>query len=451
MPFTNKTDKKRGIHIELPPFVGSILERLRCRHFSSYIVGGALRDIILGRRVLDWDISTSAKVDEIKSIFSDIRHYSLKHETVTLVESGKLFEITTMKGKGNSGLNIKEDLNHRDFTINAMAYDDINCIILDPHDGRRDIEGRVVRGVLNPEHRFREDPLRMLRAVRIAAELNFKIEQETLDCISFNHRLLGSISVERIRDELLKILMVEKPSRPLNILRKTGILKEIMPELLEGYRKKQNKWHRHTIYRHAVETVDRVPPKPVLRLAALLHDVAKPRVRDKINGEFHFYNHEKAGAVIGKEIMERLRFSNDDMKKALNLISLHMIDYNRDWSDGAVRRLIKRAGHDIHDLISLRRADINAHGVDHMEPALLDELEDRIERIGGENSTLGISDLAIGGREVMNILKLKPGPCVGDALNRLYEAVIDNPDLNTKDSLMELLREKKEKQIECNH
>lgn len=430
--------------MELPAFVISILERLRSHNFNAFVVGGALRDVILGRRVIDWDISTDADTGEIKSVFRDTRHYSLKHETVTLVKTGKLFEITSMKGKADSGANINEDLNHRDFTINAMAYDDLNGIILDPHDGRNDIEGRSIRGVLNPEDRFREDPLRMLRAVRISAELGFKIEQNTLKCISHNSELLKSVSVERIRDEFLRILLAEKPSGPVNILRKTGMLKEIMPELLEGYRKRQNKWHSYTIYRHAMETIDHVPSAPVLRMAALLHDVAKPRVREKFNGEYHFYKHEKASAVIARNIMERLRFSNEEIKRVTKLISLHMIDYNSDWSDGAVRRLIKRAGNDFEDLISLRRADIHAHGIGKSDFAILNELEQRVEQIGGKNSTLAVSDLALDGEKVMNILELNPGPDVGKVLNRLYEMVIDNPGLNTEEKLIELLLESSE-------
>ncbi|MFC1840138.1 CCA tRNA nucleotidyltransferase [Thermodesulfobacteriota bacterium] len=439
-----KTDKNIKFNVELPPFVKTILERLRQHNFMAYVVGGALRDVILGRGIIDWDISTNADTGEIKSVFSDTRHYSLKHETVTLVKPGNHFEITTMRGKGSPELNINTDLNHRDFTINAMAYDDINGIILDPHDGRIDIEKKIVRGVLDPEKRFLEDPLRMLRAVRIAAELGFKIENKTLNCISINSELLKSVSVERIRDEFLRILLAERPSRPLNILRKTGLLKEIIPELLEGYRKKQNKWHRYTIYRHVMEAIDHIPSTPVLRLAALLHDIAKPRVREKINGEFHFYNHEKASAGIAKEIMERLRFSNEEVRKVTSIVSLHMIDYNSSWSDGAVRRLMKRAGNDIDDLIRLRRADIQAHGIEHNEYVILDELEHRIKQVGGKKSALRISDLAVDGKKIMNILNLKQGPDVGNILNRLHEMVIDDPDFNTEERLIEFLLEARE-------
>jgi putative nucleotidyltransferase with HDIG domain len=434
-----KANKKDRFNMELPANVISVLERLRGHNFKAYVVGGALRDVMLDRRVFDWDISTDASTREIKSVFSDTRHYSLKHETVTLVKKGKLFEVTSMKGQGNSGKNIYEDLNHRDFTINAMAYDDLTGIILDPHDGRNDIEGRIIRGVLNPVERIREDPLRMLRAVRISAELGFKIEPNTLECISHNSELLNSVSVERIRDEFLRILLSEKPSGPLNTLRKTVMLKEIIPELLEGYRKRQNKWHSYTIYRHTMETIDHVASTPVLRMAALLHDVAKPRVREKFNGEYKFYKHEKAGAALARDIMERLRFSNEEIKKVTNLISLHMIDYNSDWSDGAVRRLIKRAGNDFEDLISLRKADIKAHGTGESDLNFLDELEQRVEQVGGKNSILALSDLALDGEKIMSILDLNPGPEVGRVLNRLYEMVIDNPGLNTEEKLIELL------------
>jgi putative nucleotidyltransferase with HDIG domain len=190
-----------------------------------------------------------------------------------------------------------------------------------------------------------------------------------------------------------------------------------------------------------METIDHIPPTPVLRLAALLHDIAKPRVREKINGEFHFYNHEKASADTAREIMERLRFSNEEVRKVAKLISLHMIDYSRDWSEGAVRRLIKRAENDVDNLIRLRRADSQAHGIEDNESDVLDELEKRIKQVGGKNSLLKISDLALDGKKIMNILNLKEGPDVGNVLNSLYETVIDNPDLNTEERLTKLLLE----------
>jgi len=439
---TKKTDKYFNFKMEIPSFVRFILKRLRQNNFKAFVVGGALRDAILGRNIIDWDISTNANVSEIKSVFSDIRQYALKHETVILVQSKSLFEITVMKRAGDSKLNINNDLSRRDFTINAMAYDDIKGIILDPHDGIMDIKNKIVRGVLDPNQRFREDPLRLLRAVRIAAELRFEIEDKTLDCMSLTAEKLKAVSVERIRDEFLRILLAEKPSKWINILRKTGVIKEVIPELLEGYRKKQNKWHRYTIYKHIMMTVDNVVSMTVLRLAALLHDVAKPRVREKINGKFHFYNHEKISATVAQEIMERLRFSNETIKKVINLITYHMIAYNRDWTDGAVRRLIKRAGNDnVEDLIKLRRADILAHGIDHGELDLLDELEQRIGQIGRKISILNVSDLAIDGKKIMKILDFKQGPSVGNAMKMLHEIVIDNPELNTEEKLTEILIE----------
>jgi len=439
---TKKTDKYFNFKMEIPSFVRFILKRLRQNNFKAFVVGGALRDAILGRNIIDWDISTNANVSEIKSVFSDIRQYALKHETVILVQSKSLFEITVMKRAGDSKLNINNDLSRRDFTINAMAYDDIKGIILDPHDGIMDIKNKIVRGVLDPNQRFREDPLRLLRAVRIAAELRFEIEDKTLDCMSLTAEKLKAVSVERIRDEFLRILLAEKPSKWINILRKTGVIKEVIPELLEGYRKKQNKWHRYTIYKHIMMTVDNVASMTVLRLAALLHDVAKPRVREKINGKFHFYNHEKISATVAQEIMERLRFSNETIKKVINLITYHMIAYNRDWTDGAVRRLIKRAGNDnVEDLIKLRRADILAHGIDHGELDLLDELEQRIGQIGRKISILNVSDLAIDGKKIMKILDFKQGPSVGNAMKMLHEIVIDNPELNTEEKLTEILIE----------
>lgn len=437
-----RVEKYFGFKMEIPPHVRFILERLRENNFDAYIVGGAVRDSILGRSIPDWDITTSGSTGEIRRIFNDTRQYSLKHETVTLVKSKKQYEITVMKGRVKK---IEKDLAHRDFTVNAMAYDDTRGIVLDPYMGKKDLEGKCIRGVSDPCARFEEDPLRILRAVRLASELGFAIETETMECISNMSGKLESVSVERIRDELRRILLAEKPSKWINILRKTGVLDEIIPELSEGYRKKQNKWHRYTVYRHIMASLDRVPPVLILRLSALLHDIAKPRVREKINGEFHFYAHEKKSALMAGEIMERLKFAGNEIKKVTALVSLHMIDYKSSWSEGAVRRLIRRAGaENINDLLLLRRADILAHGSDNdYELSLLDELEQRIKKAMAKAPALDASDLKINGKEIMDILGIKRGPRVGNAIKMLLDIVMDDPDLNSGKKLRKLLLEAK--------
>jgi poly(A) polymerase/tRNA nucleotidyltransferase (CCA-adding enzyme) len=433
--------------MEIPKFVMIIIDRLRDCGYQAYIVGGAVRDMCLHRPVGDWDVATSAPHEKIRSIFDDMRYFSIKHDTVTLVDDAYHYEVTTFRGSGKFNQSIEEDLGHRDFTMNAMAYDAYGTgtgAILDPHGGREDIIRKHVRAVGNPKERFLEDPHRLLRAIRLAAELTFRIEQGTMETISMMSPLLASVAQERIRDELMKILMVTRPSLGFNLMVRTGLLKQFLPELLEGYRKKQNRHHRYTIYKHVMESVDGVEPNTILRLTALFHDIAKPRVRQKRKGEWHFKGHEEASARLAGEIMERLRFSNEMKEQVVNLIEHHMIWYDSEWSDGAVRRLIRRAGPErIDHLISFRRADLLAHGKEDEKLDLLAGLEKRIEELSKRPLTLKTKDLAINGHTIMEILGLSPGPNVGKIANELMEKVTDHPELNTKEGLITLLKEKK--------
>jgi len=433
--------------MEIPKFVMIIIKRLRDCGYQAYIVGGAIRDMFLDRPVGDWDVATSAPHEKIRSIFGDMRYFSIKHDTVTLVDDAHHYEVTTFKGSGKIQHSIEEDLGHRDFTINAMAYDAYGTgkkAILDPHGGREDILRKQVRAVGNPKERFLEDPHRLLRAIRLAAELTFRIEQRTMETISMMSQQLASVAQERIRDELMKILMTTRPSLGFNLMVRTGLLKQFLPELLEGYRKKQNRYHRYTIYKHVMESVDRVGPNPTLRLTALLHDIAKPRVRQKKKGEWHFTGHEEASARLAGGIMERLRFSSDMKDQVVTLIEHHMIWYDSEWADGAVRRLIRRVGpENIDHLISFRRADLLAHGQGDGKLDLLSGLEKRIEELSKRPLALKAKDLAINGHTIMELLGLSPGPNVGKIVNELMEKVTDHPELNTKERLIALLKEKK--------
>lgn len=422
--------------MDIPDFVGRVLSRLHDSNYQAYVVGGAVRDNFLRRPVADWDVATDAPPEKIRSLFHDVRNFSLGHGTVSLVHSPGHFEVTTFRGPIDFGHGIKEDLARRDFTINAMAYDVNNEIILDPFGGRGDISKRLVRAVGVPEERFREDPLRLLRAIRIATELGFKVEPNTLGTISSMRRHLGSAAPERIREELMKILMSRVPSTGFHMMARTGLLKEILPELLEGYRKRQNAHHRYTIYKHVMETVDRVESDPVLRLTALLHDIAKPRVRQKRGGEWRFFGHAEASARLAAEIMERLKFSNKMIKNVAHLTGHHMIAYESNWSDGAVRRFIRRVGPEhIPLLFDLRRADISAHGRENRDMGLVSELEKRVKALTKKPLATQREDLAIDGRKVMKILGLSAGPQVGRILHTLMEKVTDCPELNTAPGL----------------
>jgi tRNA nucleotidyltransferase (CCA-adding enzyme) len=434
---------------EIPEFVRTVLERLNGHGHDSYVVGGAVRDLLMGRPVTDWDVASSASPEEITELFQDTRHFRLKHQTVTLVHEDRCYEVTSFRGEGEAGTrDIETDLGHRDFTIDAMALGAGAEEVLDPFQGREDIRKRLVRAVRNPGDRFGEDPLRMLRSVRLATELGFRIDPETLRAVSRMGGEIHRVAQERIREELMKILLSPRPSTGFHLMKKTGLLGEVLPELLEGVGMRQNPLvHRYTVFRHIMETLDRVEAAPVLRLAALLHDIAKPRTREKIAGKFHFYGHEKASALLAREIMERLKFSNDTTSQVAHLIALHMrdLDYHSTWSDGAVRRLIRDVGEEnVGGFLILREADLMAHGVvGRKKTALFSELKVRIERLLGNPVPRKACDLAIDGHNVMESLHLSPGPEVGRVLNLLMERVTDDPSLNTEECLAAILQEMK--------
>jgi tRNA nucleotidyltransferase (CCA-adding enzyme) len=442
----NMISLKHELFMEIPEFIMTAVKRLHKKGFEAYIVGGAVRDILLGRPATDWDITTSASPEQIRSLFHDIRNFTIKHNTVTLVYSGRHYEVTTMRDSGHAIPALEEDLKHRDFTINSMAYDIANDVVLDPNRGREDILRKTIRAVGNPYERFNEDPVRLLRAVRIALELGFIIDSGTMDAICNMSDRLASVAPERIRDELIKILVSRKPSQGFKILRNSGLLIHFLPELLEGFMKRQNSHHRYTIYRHIMETIDKSPPDIVIRLTALLHDIAKPRVRQKIRGEFRFFRHAEESARLGREIMERLRFSNDIIDQVTNMIMLHMIDYESNWTDGAVRRLMRSIGtRDIDRMISFRKADLWAHGYEDEKLGSLLKLEKRVKEIKRESVIRDPGGLAVGGKDVMDILGISPGPQVGKVLNILLERVTDGPELNTKQGLTNILKDLREK------
>ncbi|MBW2205478.1 MAG: HDIG domain-containing protein [Deltaproteobacteria bacterium] len=429
------------VKMDIPPFVTKIIQGLQRAGHEAYIVGGAPRDAYLRRPIMDWDITTSASPEKIKTAFSGIRHFSLKHGTVTLVHNGQLYEVTCFRGSRGIGKNLKEDLGLRDFTINAMAYEPGSEKLLDPYGGRGDIAQGLVRAVGAPEDRFREDPLRLMRAIRIANQLGFRIDPKTLDALISMANLLKTVATERVRDEIMKVLLCRKSSIGFNLMRRTGLLNVFLPELMEGYLKRQNTYHRFTIFKHVMVTVDRVDADPVLRLTALFHDIAKPRCRTKSDGRWRFLGHEEASAGLAEEIMERLKFGKETRQEVTHLIFHHLIGYGSQWTDGAVRRLIRKVGpENVGRLLAFRRADLLAHGMGNEKLHLLDELEERIEKVSAEFLVKKRGDLAIDGSQVMAFLGLSPGPEVGKVLGELMEAVADQPERNTEEGLLELLK-----------
>ena len=428
-------------HLNLPSFVSMIIKRLSDEGHQAYVAGGPVRDFHMNRPITDWDITTSASPEAIRSIFSDTKLFNLKHETVTLVHQGEHFDVTSFRGKTRS---LRGDLAHRDFTINAMAFDPLSKQILDPFGGREDAGKKILRAVLDPDHRFAEDPLRLMRAVRISLELGFQIEKRTFEAMEKNAFRLELVARERIREELLKILMTRNPSRGFAMMLQSGLLDTFLPELREGYLMRQNAHHRYTVFKHVMLTVDGVKAKPHLRLTALFHDIAKPRTREKSGDTWRFLGHEKASAELAREIMTRLRFSRAARERVVNLIENHMIGYTPEWSNGAVRRLIQRVGRkNIEDLLEFRKADIAAHGKKNRGMELLKELKARIDKMLEEEPPQGLFQLAVDGNDVKHILGLREGPRVGMVLRDLKEMVTDHPQLNDREKLISIIETKK--------
>lgn len=405
--------------IMIPGMVRTVLRTLERAGFEAYVVGGAVRDMVMGRSASDWDVVTSASSDETGRLFPRLARFSLQHGTVTLVHEGRHYEVSTFRGALPT---LEDDLAHRDFTINAMAYHPDERRIIDPFGGRKDIARRMVRAVGAPEDRFREDPLRLLRAVRIRCELDFRMERKTRDAVSAMAPLLATVARERVRDELTRILVSEKPSRGLRDLARTGLLKEIAPELTEGGSK------RKAIGMRPVETVDRVPGDPVVRLAALfLHVVEGKR------GE------EPQRAGIAEEVMRRLKFSERMISHVTNLVGHRgeALNYDPSWTESDVRRLVRAVGPDqVSLLISLCRADLDSQD---KETHLLSELEERVRANLKTGFPCRVQDLKVDGRKVMEVLGIARGPAVGRALEALLEQVLDHPEWNTEEKLVGLL------------
>ncbi len=421
-----------------PSFVSNALTRLIDAGYEALIVGGALRDTVLNRPIPDWDIATSAPCERIKDLFSDRKTYHLRHETVTIVLPGNRLEITPYRDPHGT---LIEDLARRDFTINAMAYDSLRKNLIDPWEGRKDLAQRVIRATRDPDLRFREDPVRLLRGIRFATELGFEIHPQTRHAMEAHAHLLSRVARERIREELIKLLMCPHPSRGFRTLSDSGMLKQIIPELCEGKGVEQNIHHQYTVFDHALETVERVPPVLHLRLAALLHDIAKPRVRTPEGDTWRFLDHASESAHLTVQIMARLRFSRLLTEKVAHLIGIHMVEYTSQWTDGAIRRLIRKAGREnINDLLALRKADLLAHGTGSERTGSLEELQKRVTSALQNKQAPSIHELAINGHDVMELLHLEPGPHIGNVLQHLLEIVTDKPRLNNREDLLALLK-----------
>lgn len=439
--------------LKMPKGVINIIEVLRRNGFAAYVVGGSIRDILLGMPVYDWDITTDASPKQVTSLFDKVVPTGIKYGTVTVLLKDGDFEVTTFRcdekysdgrhpDKISFTKDIKEDLARRDFTVNAIAYDPVEDKLIDPFGGRQDLEKKIIRAVGEPLERFKEDGLRALRACRFAAKLEFSIEDATLRAISKTLRIFKKVAAERVRDEIMKMMLSERPSLGFEYMRKTGLLKIILPELEKCVGVEQPKaFHVHDVYYHSIYACDAAPKElPLVRIAALLHDISKPACK---KGET-FYDHDNAGAVAAGKIMKRLKFGNDDTKEVVNLIKNHMFNYTQEWSDSAVRRFIKRVGpENLEDLFILRISDMKAMEKE-IDPGYLKELKTRVKKVIEEENALNISDLKVNGMDVMKTLKIKESPKVGKILDSLLEKVLDDPVLNKRDSLLKIIRQYKD-------
>jgi tRNA nucleotidyltransferase (CCA-adding enzyme) len=436
----------------IPKYVNRIVDRLIDAGHEAYPVGGGIRDLLLGRKVVDWDVTTNARPDDVSSLFPRVIPTGIEHGTVTVLLGRSQVEVTTFRGDVGytDGRHpdrvvfldsLREDLKRRDFTVNAMAYDTVRQRIIDPQQGRRDLKKGIIRAVGDPLRRFSEDGLRPLRAVRFACVLGFRIEAKTFGAIGKRLEIFRKVAPERVREELQKILGSNDAHQGIELLLKCGLLKEILPELTWGIGFAQNRFHRHDVYTHTIKCLERARGDPVLKLSVLLHDIGKPKTAEGPEGERTFYGHEKASADMANRVLRRLRFSNQERRRVSILISNHMFHYLPEWTDGAVRRLVRRVGREfLTDLYELRRADAWGQGKGTRDTlANLRSLKSRVDQVLTQDAALRVTDLAIGGEEVMQTLNIQPGPRVGKILDALLERVLDEPSLNKPKILKSLL------------
>jgi len=446
---------------KIPFEVSHVTETLEKAGFKAFLVGGCVRDLILGKKPEDWDVTTNAKPEQIEKLFPKTV-YENKFGTVAVItesedETLKVIEVTPFRLETKYSDfrhpdaivfadNLEADLKRRDFTINAMAMNTKGEII-DLWGGQEDLKNKLIRAVGAPEERFQEDALRMIRAVRFATSLDFEIEEKTKEAIKIKAPLIEKISKERIRDEFQKIIMTKEPMKGILLLEELKLLEFIIPELREGIKVTQNKDHIYDVWEHSLRALAHGAKKGwslETRLGALFHDIGKPRTREfsKEKNDFTFYGHDVVGAKMTQKIMERLRFSRQETDLVVSLVRYHMF-----FSDvekitlSAVRRLLAKVGKEnIWLLMQVRHCDRIGMGRPKESPYRLRKYEAMIEEVLRDPISVGM--LKINGTKIMEITGEKPGPRIGFILHALLEEVLEDPKLNTAEYL-----EKKAKEL----
>ena len=450
----------------MPPGASYIIEELNKKGYEAFIVGGCVRDSLLGRVPSDWDITTSATPYQVKDIFKKTVDTGLQHGTVTVLvdkEHAKgneySYEVTTYRVDGvyedhrrpsevTFSKSLEEDLKRSDFTINAMAYNDKDGVV-DIFGGKEDLERKMIRCVGMPSERFDEDALRILRAVRFAAQLGFKIDDETQKAMKNQARFLKDISAERIREEFTKLITSDNPGMLITAY-ELGLTKEFLPEFDEMIKTPQNNPnHMYPVGMHTIKVMENVPRDTVLRYTALLHDVAKPlcRTTDE-NGTDHFYDHQITGSKMAHDILRRLKFDNDTVDKVTKLVMYHDYGIGSELGLKAFRRFLAKLGtENFDDYITIREADIKAQSDYNLESKKesIESFKKMYEIVVSENHCLKIADLAIDGKVLIE-LGMKPGRAMGEMLHYLLECVMDEPPLNNRETLINLVRSKLEEE-----
>ncbi|KYG06957.1 hypothetical protein BE21_31850 [Sorangium cellulosum] len=442
----------------VPEDVLGICRRLRERGKRGWIVGGCVRDLLRGEPAKDWDVATDARPEEVMAAFRKVIPTGIQHGTVTVMVRGVPYEVTTLRGDGtySDGRrpdrvefvdDITADLARRDFTMNAIALDPVDGHLIDPFGGQRDLEAKVIRAVGDPGERFAEDGLRVLRAARFAATLEGALDPETERAMGTarSHQTFRCVSAERVRDEWLKAMRARRPSVAFEIMRRTELLGITCPEMMESVGCEQNRWHAYDVWGHAMACLDACKPEPILRVAALMHDIGKPRTRefsDKTR-DYTFYEHERVGAEMAEPILSRLRFSNDERARIVALIRHHLICYDDSWTDAAVRRWLRRVTPALApDLYEIGVADALGKGREVTEDiATIGRLRARVEAMLAAGAALSAKDLAVNGGVLMKELGIPPSRLVGEILERLVELVTEEPEANTPERLLAAARE----------
>jgi tRNA nucleotidyltransferase (CCA-adding enzyme) len=441
---------------KIPKKVSHVTETLKKAQFEAYLVGGCVRDLFLGRMPKDWDVTTNAKPEEIISLFPKT-FYENEYGTVGVVNESvedktlEIIEVTPYRTEGkytdkrrpdsvSFDATLEDDLKRRDFTINAIALDIEKNVVVDPFLGRKDIQSGIIKTVGEASERFEEDGLRIMRAIRIQAELGFEIEENTKNAIQDKANLLGHIAKERIRDELARIIMSDKPMVAIEALREARLLEHVAPELENGIGVKQTKTHAYDVWTHLLKSLQHAADKgfPLhIRLAALFHDISKPETRrwSEEKGEWTFYGHEVVGEKVTKNILKNLKFSSEIIEKVTKLVRWHMFFSDTEQiTHSAVRRMVANVGKDlVWDLMNVRVCDRIGTGRPKENPYRLRKYKSMVEEVLEDPVSVGM--LKIDGSRIMEITKLPPSPKIGHILHALLEEVLENPSLNSEDLL----------------